>query len=677
MPFITKLDYSNNRQIKQFDLSTTQLSGTTVFGVSNEYIPENFSGDTINVDALQNIRTRGLIFPEIIPVFTGNTYQLLGRDNATGKVVEVSGGNSGTTSQLVNDGETGVSRYIEETDMIETKYFNLVIGGVGSIITTPTILISYFTNMTLDQVVKFSIVGGDVYARLEGDKRNMIANTFKNNGAITSFIDTGSVINGLGNAGFENANNLIKVQSNATGVINGTFEDCNSLNVSDIYLPNLSSIQQSNSFENLMGDRSDTLSLPSVITITDGGGSFKNGEYTIEMPNLLNIKTTSTDKIFENFYGTLNAPLCSQMGIDESIDYGYFDFVDSRTILNVGYQLETSNSGGVNASIQNAINQGATVNYIGNFIQGVTVKDENGIEQFKSDEILFEGVTFDISTKKIIVPVKTKYDDFSNSDGFLFSGGNNFVYDVDSNPSGTKLLVGAAGSLTSVRLSKPFDLQTIYDVNELPNVKVYNSRWNIDGTKFIINGGQGNGARYIKTYSCGVPYSIGTITLIDEVSVSNGYWGSNWNVYPLDISDDGTKIWVLDSSTKNILMFDSLISFSLDSLKTTLGVPVANLNSDFNYSISSTSPTDSNVFSFKWRKKGFEFWLISNSGSKPFKRVIVEVPYDLTSYVYVDEQNIFPNGLARTFISFSELYPNMCFFADGRIAVAAKINTEF
>ena len=33
MPFVTKLDYSDNRQIKQFELTNTQLSGTTEFGV--------------------------------------------------------------------------------------------------------------------------------------------------------------------------------------------------------------------------------------------------------------------------------------------------------------------------------------------------------------------------------------------------------------------------------------------------------------------------------------------------------------------------------------------------------------------------------------------------------------------------------------------------------------------
>jgi len=108
MPFITKPDYSDNRQIKQFQLTSTQLSGTTVFGIDDAYIPVS-SADTINIDALQYTQTRGLIFPNSIPVFTGATYQVLGRDDSTGKVVEVDlvadWENSGLES--INEGNQG------------------------------------------------------------------------------------------------------------------------------------------------------------------------------------------------------------------------------------------------------------------------------------------------------------------------------------------------------------------------------------------------------------------------------------------------------------------------------------------------------------------------------------------------------------------------------------------
>jgi hypothetical protein len=103
MAFTTKIDYSNNRQIKQFQLTNTQLSGTTTFGVTDNLIPENVSGDTINIDALQYVRARGLILPNTLPnIVSGGTYQLLGRDNITGKIVEVDGLSGGTSGGTTN-----------------------------------------------------------------------------------------------------------------------------------------------------------------------------------------------------------------------------------------------------------------------------------------------------------------------------------------------------------------------------------------------------------------------------------------------------------------------------------------------------------------------------------------------------------------------------------------------
>jgi len=143
MSFLTKLDYSNNRQIKQFELTNTQLSGTTTFGVPNEYIPENLSGNTINIDALQLIQTRGIIFPEIIPVFTGVTYQLLGRDNTSGKLVDVSNDGyipySGATNTLdlnsqnltlsgsvrVNSSDTSTNKFVLEDNLAVGSNNNL------------------------------------------------------------------------------------------------------------------------------------------------------------------------------------------------------------------------------------------------------------------------------------------------------------------------------------------------------------------------------------------------------------------------------------------------------------------------------------------------------------------------------------------------------------------------
>ena len=164
MPFVTKPDFSNNRQVKQFQLSTTQLSGTTVFGVDDVFIPINFTGDTINVDALQNIRTRGLIFPNPIPQFTGATYQLLGRDNSTGKVVEVDGLSGGTSGVTSTD-------YVNNVSLSGTS---LQFDGIGNAFNSSVDLTSlgsgsntddYTTGVTFNnQILEFDRLSGGTYS---------------------------------------------------------------------------------------------------------------------------------------------------------------------------------------------------------------------------------------------------------------------------------------------------------------------------------------------------------------------------------------------------------------------------------------------------------------------------------------------------------------------------------
>jgi hypothetical protein len=143
--FQTKLDYSNNRQIKQFQLTNTQLSGTTVFGVDDVYIPINFTGDTINIDALQNIRTRGIILPNAIPNFSGTSYQVLGRDNDTGKVVSIpfSAVTSGGTGGSFNDDYVTGATFNELSGLLEfTRQsggtFNVDIGAYSGGSSTST-----------------------------------------------------------------------------------------------------------------------------------------------------------------------------------------------------------------------------------------------------------------------------------------------------------------------------------------------------------------------------------------------------------------------------------------------------------------------------------------------------------------------------------------------------------
>ena len=67
MPFVTKPDFSNNRQVKQFQLTNTALSGTTEFGVESTSLYElGYDSNSVenNLGFLSNI----------VSTFSGNTW---------------------------------------------------------------------------------------------------------------------------------------------------------------------------------------------------------------------------------------------------------------------------------------------------------------------------------------------------------------------------------------------------------------------------------------------------------------------------------------------------------------------------------------------------------------------------------------------------------------------------
>ena len=64
MPFITKLDFSNNRQVKQNIETNTSLSGSTTFGVPFSYLPTGASPTTSAVT---------ISYSGLVSTFSGNS----------------------------------------------------------------------------------------------------------------------------------------------------------------------------------------------------------------------------------------------------------------------------------------------------------------------------------------------------------------------------------------------------------------------------------------------------------------------------------------------------------------------------------------------------------------------------------------------------------------------------
>jgi hypothetical protein len=150
MGFITKVDYSNGRQVKQFPKTITPLSGTTVFGV-------DFSALTSG----PNPSTSGTVatYTNVVSYFsgdTGSTAFIFGDKDmvlGTTDLVPITSSNSGTT-QFGGPDFTGTSYTLIDGNRVNLTYtgitFNLNVNQI--INTTPTT----FSGNLLSTVVKYS-----------------------------------------------------------------------------------------------------------------------------------------------------------------------------------------------------------------------------------------------------------------------------------------------------------------------------------------------------------------------------------------------------------------------------------------------------------------------------------------------------------------------------------------
>ena len=99
MGFRTKLDYSDNRQIKQRERSFTNLSGGTVFGVA-------FSALTTGVDPSNSAVTE--TYTTVVSTFSGNatttnfTWYDPRMDIANSSISAITSSNSGITQNTGN-----------------------------------------------------------------------------------------------------------------------------------------------------------------------------------------------------------------------------------------------------------------------------------------------------------------------------------------------------------------------------------------------------------------------------------------------------------------------------------------------------------------------------------------------------------------------------------------------
>ncbi len=147
--FITKVDYSNNRQVRQTKLTTTTLSGTTIHGV-------DFSALTSGPD-LSSVVTLSTT-TGVTSTFSGDTGQtgfIFGISEmvlATSELVPITNLNSGTT-QFGGPDYSGYIKTIIDGNVVNLTYtgisFNLIVNNIKQVGNT-------FSGTALSTVVRYS-----------------------------------------------------------------------------------------------------------------------------------------------------------------------------------------------------------------------------------------------------------------------------------------------------------------------------------------------------------------------------------------------------------------------------------------------------------------------------------------------------------------------------------------
>ncbi len=98
---------------------------------------------------------------------------------------------------------------------------NTIIGGVGTTITTKTILASTL-GISESLIRRFEIIGSDVHCNIRGEyaiKRS----AFSGNNDITSYIDIDNICTMIGISAFQNATNLKNIKANRAGFESSAF----------------------------------------------------------------------------------------------------------------------------------------------------------------------------------------------------------------------------------------------------------------------------------------------------------------------------------------------------------------------------------------------------------------------------------------------------------------------
>jgi hypothetical protein len=412
MGFVTKLDYSDNRQIKQYKLTNTHLSGATCMGVEYSALTKGVDVSTVGVTQLSS---------GVVSTFTGTTtattfyFGNLDMELAADDLVAVTDINSGTTqnagpsftgsvftqidANLVALEYSGISYDLVIVDMIETAPGEFS-GSTISDLTFYSGSTDDYTGSTVWLDVKDSArVRGNLYADfLYGDGSNITNLPGSTNDYTTGTTFIGSI------AYFDRTDSL-----SAYTLDLSTFVSTGDTFTSGVTF-------NSNYLETSLNNGTN------ISTLIDGfTGLTVNGTLsatTIDADTILSGGTNLT-QIFTNLltsgdtYVTGTTFVNNELTLSRNDDVNVKTFIDSFTGLTVNGTLSADTidagsilSGGTNLLdiINNAVSSGDT------FVTGFTYDNANTFTIGNSDTSSYSA-TIDVASALTI----TNYIDYTTT----------------------------------------------------------------------------------------------------------------------------------------------------------------------------------------------------------------------------------------------------------------------
>ena len=297
------------------------------------------------------------------------------------------GGGATNTSELTNDGEDGVNPFITALDVKVT--YNLIIKGATNV-GTRVLLAEKFSFVEAD-IIGYEIIGSDTYATINNTDYKLLTNIFSDDLTITGLIETAGHLTELDDFSLKDADNLVELNCIGLKTVgDGALRGCGLLLPSNINTTSWETIG-TNGLRDIGYELGYNWYFPSLITTN---AVFINDKVNVYLPR---VKALTPSDFFA-FEGTIDVPNVVSLG-SPGVNTGIFTNIVSGSIINIDISQKTINSGQPDADLIYAIGQGAVVNYVNG--TELSVKDTNGISQFISDEILFEGFEFDAPNNKV------------------------------------------------------------------------------------------------------------------------------------------------------------------------------------------------------------------------------------------------------------------------------------